>query len=138
MKKIYTVLLTGFLITSCGNKEQTPEGELSEEQIEIMEETSQINSEEIEYEGTFKGKIQGKEIQLKINGESFEITENGKRAHGDWSKVDDGTIIELEPKSGTVSIKHYGWSDNDTWVAMTGKDSLTYIEPEEYLKRIPD
>lgn len=138
MKKIYTVILTGFLIVSCNSKDQTHEGELTEEQIEIMEETSQINSEEIEYEGTFKGKIQGKEIQLKINGETFEITENGKRAHGDWSKVDDGTIIELEPKSGTVSIKHYGWSDNDTWVAMTGTDSLNYIEPEEYLKRIPD
>lgn len=138
MSKIFIAVLSGFLIISCGNKEQTIEGELSQDEIEIMEETSQINSEEIDYEGTFKGKIKGKDIQLKINGESFEITENGKRAHGNWSKVDDGTIIELEPKSGTVSIKHYGWSDNDTWIAMKGQDSLSYIIPEEYLKRIPD
>lgn len=136
MNKLYIVVISGFLVLSCGNKEGDAEGELSKSQIESMEETSQINSENIEYEGTFKGKIKGKEIQLKINGESFEITENGKRAHGSWSKVDDGTIIELEPKSGNVVVKNYGWSDNDTWVALT--DSLTYPDNEEFLKRIPD
>ncbi len=136
MNKIYIVAISGFLLFSCGNKDGNTEGELSESQIESMEESSQINSENIEYEGTFKGKIKGKEVELKINGESFEVTENGKRAHGSWSKVDDGTIIELEPKSGNVVVKNYGWSDNDTWVALT--DSLTYPDNEEFLKRIPD
>lgn len=137
MNKLYIVVaLSGFLFLSCGNKDGDTDGELSKSQIESMEETSQINSENIEYEGTFKGKIKGKEIELKINGESFEVTENGKRAHGSWSKVDDGTIIELEPKSGSVVVKNYGWSDNDTWVALT--DSLTYPDNEEFLKRIPD
>ncbi|MGB6084747.1 hypothetical protein [Moheibacter sp.] len=136
MKKFYIALLSGFLMLSCGSKEEKVEGDLSQEDIEILEENSQINSEEINYEGSFKGKIQGKEIELKLNGESFEVTQNGRRAHGSWSKVDDGTIIELEPKSGSLNVKHYGWSDNDTWVALT--DSLTYIEPEQLLKRIPD
>ncbi len=136
MNKLYIVALSGFLFLSCGNKDGDADGELSKSQIESMEETSQINSENIEYEGTFKGEIKGKEIELKINGESFEVTENGKRAHGSWSKVDDGTIIELEPKSGSVVVKNYGWSDNDTWVALT--DSLTYPDNEEFLKRIPD
>lgn len=138
MNRILIPLIAGILVISCGKKEKLAEGELSKETIESMEATSRINSEEISYEGTFKGKINGKETQLKLNGDTFEISENGKRAHGNWSKVDDGTIIELEPKSGTVSIQFYGWSDNDTWVAMTGKDSLTYIEPEQFLKRIPD
>jgi len=138
MNRILIPMIAGILVVSCGEKEKLAEGELSKETIESMEETSLINSEEINYEGTFKGKINGKEIELKLNGDTFESTENGKRAFGNWSKVDDGTIIELGPKSGNVSVKYYGWSDNDTWVAMTGKDSLTYMEPEQYLKRIPD
>lgn len=136
MKKLLILLSAGLLIISCGKKENTAPGELSETDIENMEETSQINSDEIDYEGTFKGKIKGKEVELKLDGESFEITENGKRAHGNWSKLDDGTMIELEPKSGSVSVKILGYSDNDTWVALT--DSATYPDNEEYLKRIPD
>lgn len=124
------------MLVSCGNKEETAPGELSKSDIENMEETSQINSEEIDYEGTFKGKIKGKEIELKLDGESFEITENGKRAHGSWAKLNDGTSIELKPDNGTISVKVYGYSDNDTWVALT--DSATYPENEEFLKRIPD
>src|SRR5690606_27974163 len=138
MNRILIPMIAGILVASCGEKEKLAEGELSKETIESMEETSLINSEEINYEGTFKGKINGKEIELKLNGDTFESTENGKRAFGNRSKVDDGTIIELGPKSGNVSVKYYGWSDNDPWVAMTGKASLTYMEPEQYLKRIPD
>lgn len=124
------------MVVSCGKKEETAPGELSESTIENMQETSQMNSEEIKYEGSFKGKIKGKDTELKLDGETFELIENGKRAHGNWSKLDDGTIIELEPKSGNVSTKVYGYSDNDTWVALT--DSATYPQNEEYLKRIPD
>lgn len=138
MKKLILPIFAGIMLISCGEKENLAEGELSKETIESMDETAQINSEEIKYEGSFKGKINGKETTLKLNGDTFESSENGKRAHGNWSKVDDGTIIELEPKSGSVIVKYYGWSDNDTWVAMTGKDSLTYMEPEQFLKRIPD
>lgn len=136
MKKILILLSCGILTISCGKKENTAPGELSETDIENMEETSQINSDKIKYEGTFKGKIKGKEVELKIDGDTFEITENGKRAHGSWSKLGDGTNIELEPKGGSVSVKVYGYSDNDTWVAMN--DDATLPEVEEYLKRIPD
>jgi len=136
MKKLLILLSIGMMVISCGKEEVTPPGELSETDIENIQETSQINSEEIEYEGTFKGKIKGKEVELKLDGERFEITENGKRAHGNWSKLDDGTLIELEPKSGTVSVKVYSYSDNNTWVAMN--DDASFPEVEEYLKRIPD
>lgn len=135
MKKLLILLSAGILI-SCGEKENTPPGELSKSHIESMEETSQINSDEIKYEGTFKGKIKGKEIELKLEGDNFEIIENGKRIHGSWSRLNDGTSIELEPRSGSVSVRFYGYSDNDTWVALT--DNATYPENEEYLKRIPD
>ena len=138
MKKFLLPVFAGLLLFSCGSKEELDKNDLTQEEIESLDESSLINSDEINYEGTFKGKIQGKDVQLELNGESFELTENGKRAHGNWSKIDDGTIIELEPKGGSVSIKNYQWSDNDTWVAMSGKDSLTYLEPEQYLKRIPD
>lgn len=124
------------MLISCGKKETNAEGELSKSDIENMEETSRINSEKIKYEGSFRGKIKGKEVELKLNGDEFEITENGKRTHGSWSKLDDGTSIELEPKGGSVSVKFYGYSDNDTWVALT--DSATYPQNEEYLKRIPN
>lgn len=136
MKKLLILLGAGIMTVSCGKKEDTAPGELSTSDIENMQETSQINSEEIKYEGTFKGKIKGKDVELKLDGETFELTENGKRAHGNWSKLDDGTMIELEPKSGNISVKVLGYSDNDTWVTLT--DSATYPQNEEYLKRIPD
>src|SRR5690606_40301441 len=105
MKKFYIALLSGFLMLSCGSKEEKVEGDLSQEDIEILEENSQINSEEINYEGSFKGKIQGKEIELKLNGESFEVTQNGRRAHGSWSKVDDGTIIRSEEHTSELQSR---------------------------------
>lgn len=136
MKKLCILLSSGILLISCREKEKTVDGELSQTAIESLEETSQMNSEDIEYEGTFRGKIKGKEIELKLDGDTFELIENGKRIHGSWSKLNDGTSIELEPASGSVSVKFYGYSDNDTWVALS--DSATYLQNEEYLKRIPD
>jgi hypothetical protein len=136
MRKLWVPIFAGLFIISCGGKEELQEGDLTQEQLETLEENSQINSEDISYEGTFKGKIKGKEVQLRLNGDTYELTENGSRSQGNWSKVDDGTVIELEPKSGRVSVKFYGFSDNETWVALS--DSMTYPEPEEYLKRIPD
>lgn len=136
MRKLLVPVFVGLLLVSCGGKEDVQEGDLTQEQIEILEENSQINQDQIEYEGTFKGKIKGKDVQLKLNGDTFEITEGSSRSQGNWSKVDDGTVIELEPKSGKVSVKYYGFSDNETWVALS--DSMTYPEPEEYLKRIPN
>lgn len=136
MRKLLVPVFVGLLLVSCGGKEDVQEGELTQEQIEILEENSQINQDQIEYEGAFKGKIKGKDVQLKLNGDTFEITEGSSRSQGNWSKVDDGTVIELEPKSGKVSVKYYGFSDNETWVALS--DSMTYPEPEDYLKRIPN
>lgn len=136
MRKLLVPVFVGLLLVSCGGKEDVQKGDLTQEQIEILEENSQINQDQIEYEGTFKGKIKGKDVQLKLNGDTFEITEGSSRSQGNWSKVDDGTVIELEPKSGKVSVKYYGFSDNETWVALS--DSMTYPEPEEYLKRIPN
>ncbi len=136
MKRIIIASVSLLIFVSCSPKEEHIEGELSQSDIANMEETSEINIEDIQYEGTFKGKINGKDIQLSLDGQSFELTENGKRAHGSWAKVNDGTIIELEPKGGSVSVKHYGYSDHDTWIALN--DSLQVPEKEEFLKRIPD
>lgn len=135
MKKLLILISTGFII-SCGDKEITLPGELSKDEIESLEETSLMNSEEIKYDGTFRGKIKGKDVELKLDGDSFEVIENGKRIHGSWSRLDDGTSIELEPKGGKLSVRFYGYSDNDTWVALT--DSASFPQNEEYLKRIPD
>ena len=136
MKKlVVTILVTSFLF-SCGEKEQKNTEDMSIEQSTTAEETSLYDPENINYEGVFQGKINNKEVELKIKGETFEITENGKRANGDWTKVDDGTIIGLEPKSGSISVKNYSISDNNTWVALS--DSLTLLEPEQFLKRTSD
>jgi len=136
MKKIIIALLSIFLLASCGSKEKNPEGELARAGIANMEETSEINIEDIDYKGTFKGTIHGNEITLKLDENTFELFENGKRAHGSWARINDGAVIKLEPKGGTVSVRYYGYSDDDTWVALT--DSLAYPEKEEFLKRIPD
>ncbi|HUH35198.1 MAG TPA: hypothetical protein VL022_05130 [Moheibacter sp.] len=132
-KQIIGMLCISFTVFSCGEKEETPTGELNAEQIESLNMDAKINFEEIKYEGVYEGTIKGKEIKLTLKSESFDFAENGKKASGDWSVVDDGTIIELEPKSGTVSTRFFGYSDENTWVALS--DSMTYVEPEEYLNR---
>lgn len=134
-KLIATLLVTAFLY-SCGEKEVKTSEDLTIEESIDTDETSLYDSENINYQGTFQGKIKNKEVELKIKGETFEISENGKKATGNWTVVDDGTIIGLEPTSGSVSVKNYGFSDNNTWVALS--DSLTYLEPEQYLKRTSD
>jgi len=136
MKKLIITLFSTFLLISCNSKEENTKEELSKSDITNLEETSEINIENIDYEGTFRGKINGKDIELKLDGESFELLENGKRAHGGWVKVNDGTVIKLEPKGGNISVEYYGYSDNDTWVALN--DSLQIPEKEEFIKRIPD
>lgn len=136
MKKIIITLLSIFLLICCNSKGENTDGELSKSDIANMEETSEVNVEDINYEGVFKGNVNGKEIELKLDAESFELQENGKRAHGNWVKVNDGTMIKLEPKGGYVSVKYYGYSDNDTWVALN--DSMQIPEKEEFIKRIPD
>lgn len=136
MKKIIILSIGLFFLISCNTKEEKIEGELSQSDIANMEESSEMNVEDINYEGAFKGTVKGKEIELKLGGESFELFENGKRAHGSWAKVNDGTIIELEPKGGKVPVKFFGYSDNDTWIALD--DSLQVPVKEEFLKRIPN
>ena len=136
MKKLVgTIIMTSFLL-ACSEKAPKNAEDMSLEQITTAEESSLYDPENIQYEGVFQGKINNKEVELKIKGETFEITENGKHAQGDWTKVDDGTIIGLEPKSGSVSVKNYSISDNNTWVALS--DSLTLLEPEQFLKRTSD
>lgn len=138
MKIVGLGLILCLLIFSCHSKNDTNAEGLSQSDIENMEETSQMNSDEINYEGTFKGKIKGKEVELKLDGDKFEITENGKRAFGSWAKLDDGTSIELIPSSGSTITKFYGYSDNDTWVALNSDGTYPTAENEEFLKRIPD
>ncbi|MFV0304528.1 MAG: hypothetical protein ACK5IC_03475 [Moheibacter sp.] len=136
MKKMIVLGLLGLFFTACGSKEEKNNEELSPSDIENITQTSQMNIEEISYEGTFKGKVKGKEVELKIDDSDFEISESGRKAKGTWSIINDGATVELEPTSGSVRVKYYGVSDNDTWVALT--DSATYPDTEEYLKRIPD
>lgn len=136
MRKLLSVFAVLLLLVSCGKKEDSGLEELRQSQIEPLQESSELNIEMIEYEGEYKGEIKGKKIDLKIESESFEITENGRHAFGNWMKVNDGTIIELNPKSGTVDTRFYSWSDKDSWMALT--DSLTIPDVEEFLKRITD
>lgn len=136
MKRATIAVLILLLAVSCGKKEENPADVLSKSQIESLQESATLNTENIQYEGTYKGSIKGKKVELKIEDDSFEISENGKQAFGNWLIVDDGTIIELNAKSGTVNNRFYSWSDKDSWMALT--DSLTVPEIEEFLKRVPE
>lgn len=128
------LLLSAIGISCSSNEEDKGRNGMSHEEVEVMEENSILNSDEIQYLGHYTGQIKGKEVELIIKDDQFEVHENGKKAYGEWSKVDDGSIIELNPNSGKVEIKHYAFSDQNTWVALT--DSLTYIEPEQLLERV--
>lgn len=92
MNRILIPLIAGILVVSCGEKEKLADGELSQETIESMEETSLVNSEEISYEGTFKGKINGKETELKLNGDTFETSEKTEK-----EPMEIGPKLMMEP-----------------------------------------
>lgn len=134
MKKYIIPLLTLFVLSSCNSKEEHHPNDLSEEQINQLEASSLNTIEEINYKGKFEGVIGNKKVVLSIENESFILNEGGKEFKGKWAKIDDGNTVELSPDKGSIGVKFYGISDNDTWVALT--DSLTYIEPEQLLKRI--
>lgn len=133
MKKQIIIVLIGIASVACNSKIELPEGELSPEQIEALNEDAVVGVEDIKYEGTYEGEIRGKKVKLTLESDSFQVSENDKKAHGDWSRVDDGTIIELEPTSGSVTVQFYGYSDDKTWIALS--DSLTYPDKEEFIIR---
>lgn len=133
MKKQIIIVLIGIASVACNSKIELPEGELSSEQIEALNEDAVVGVEDIKYEGTYEGEIRGKKVKLTLESDSFQVSENDKKAHGDWSRVDDGTIIELEPTSGSVAVRFYGYSDDKTWIALS--DSLTYPDKEEFIIR---
>lgn len=133
MNKILGIILMGCLLFSCGNNnaDRTKNGEYGMLSGEMDNDTE--TPEDINFEGVYKGEINGKKVILEIKGDTFSMTENGNKVSGSWQQVDDGTILGLQPKTGNLTVRNFAYSDQDTWVALT--DSLTYIEPEQYLKR---
>ena len=104
MKKIIIPFLSAFLLFSCGSKNNQHEDDLSEEEITNLEATSLNTIEEIQYKGKFEGTIKNKKVELTINDEKFNLTENGKEISGKWAKVDDGNTIELIPEKGKLKL----------------------------------
>jgi hypothetical protein len=134
MNKFLIVILVGLLIVCCESKENSELQPPEDREVIIVDEENEFNPEEVEYKGAYKGEINGKEVELIIKDETFNISVNGRKANGNWQKVNDGSIMGLEVKNGSIAVKNYAYSDPDTWVALT--DSLTYFEPEQYLKRV--
>lgn len=130
MKKLVVAVLGVLVLNSCGKNDSDANTEFDE--FEMMDNSTNYLSE-ITYEGTYQGKINNNEVELTLTDDDFEIQEGSKKIIGNWNMVNDGSIIELEPKKGKIKVRHYALSDNDTWVALT--DSLTYIEPEQILRR---
>lgn len=120
-------------LLSCNSKTGNTEDVLTPEQIEVLDEHGRIGVESIEYEGVYQGEINGNKIKLTLESNSFELLENDKKSKGDWSRIDDGTIIELLPESGSLSVRYFGYSDENTWIVLS--DSMTYVEPEQFLIR---
>ena len=130
------IIISVALFSACSPKEESPDGELNQSQIADMQESAEVNIQNIEYDGTYRGKIDGKDLELKLDGNSFEIIQSEKRSHGTWAKVNDATTIVLEPQSGKIPLKYLGYSDEKTWVVLS--DSMTIPDNEQFLKRIPD
>lgn len=132
----FLILISITTFFACSPKEENPDGELSQSEIANLQESAEVNVQSIEYDGAYRGKINGKDLELKLDGNSFEIIQNEKRSHGTWAKVNDATTIVLEPQSGKIPLKYLGYSDEKTWVVLS--DSMTIPDNEQFLKRIPD
>lgn len=128
---LMALVVTGLL--SCNSKTENPDDVLTPEQIEVLDENGRIAVEDIKYEGTYEGEVNGKKMKLTLESNSFLLLENDKETKGDWARIDDGSIIELLPETGRVSVKYFSYSDENTWVVLS--DSMSYVEPEQFLNR---
>lgn len=133
MKSHVLIVLIVAGLLSCNSQTEKPADVLSPEEIEVLDEHGRIGVESIEYEGSYQGEINGKKMKLTLDSNSFELLENENETKGDWSRIDDGTIIELIPERGSASIRYLSFSDEDTWVILS--DSMTYVQPEQFLIR---
>src|SRR5690606_41751133 len=93
------IIISVALFSACSPKEESPDGELNQSQIADMQESAEVNIQDIEYDGTYRGKIDGKDLELKLDGNSFEIIQSEKRSHGTWAK-----------EIGRASCRERGWS----------------------------
>ena len=132
MKRNLFLIIALFLFASC-QKEQTDESVLTKEDIVSLEETGANNAEQIDFNGTFNGKVNGKEYTVEIDGDSFDLDFNGKEYSGKTFLNGDGNSIELEPKSGDLKYRYLAWSDENHLSVLD--ENVNYTENETLLKR---
>lgn len=118
--------------TACSNEVENPDN-LTPEQIQNYESTAMSKIHEMEYKGKYSGTVKGKNIELTLNKESFEMQADGRKYKGKYYKAADGSQIELENEKEAMPVTFLAYSD-DAHLMVLNADG-TYPEDEVFLQK---
>ena len=133
MTRLLGFLTLIFIVVSCnGNKDENlvEAGELSKEDIESIAKTSESNFDEIEYVGTFKGEVSGKEVMLILSEDSFKLVVGENNTKGKIIRLDDGSKFELVADK-SLFVKYLEWSDIDLLEVLDEEGNYPEDESKE-------
>lgn len=132
MKKMLLFIVLGFTILACKD-DVKPEGVISIEDKESLDETGENRQDKIVFNGDYIGEIDGVTVELKLDDENFELKEGGQSYSGEFYITGEGRKIELDSKKGTPKHKFYFWSDENSLLVLTPQEE--FPENEVFLKR---
>ncbi len=128
-------LITISFFVSC-EKENADKsyGDLTNEDVISMEQTSVKSYEPIIYKGKFEGDYNGHKITLDLDDDGdFKVNYKDKTIKGEWYKKDDGFMMEFDSKK-KLPFQFLLWSDNQT-IMILNLDGTADDEGGNYLTR---
>ena len=135
LKRLICGLITISFLVSC-EKENVDKsyGNLSNEDVISIEQTSVKSYEPIIYKGEFKGDYNGNTILLDLDDDGdFTVQYKDKKIKGEWYKKDDGFMMEFDSKK-KLPFQFLLWSDNQT-IMILNSDGTADDEGGNYLTR---
>jgi hypothetical protein len=135
LKRLICGLITISFLVSC-EKENVDKsyGNLSNEDVISIEQTSVKSYEPIIYKGVFEGDYNGNTILLDLDDDGdFTVQYKDKKIKGEWYKKDDGFMMEFDSKK-KLPFQFLLWSDNQT-IMILNSDGTADDEGGNYLTR---
>ncbi|MDO5510828.1 MAG: hypothetical protein Q4F57_09040 [Weeksellaceae bacterium] len=132
MKKLICMAALLAVLVACETKEDNPDN-LTEEQIQSYESTAMSHIDQMDFRGKYGGMVQGKDVQLTLQKESYELQADGKKYKGKYYKAGDGSQIELENEAEPMPVTHLAYSDAKNLMVLNADG--TYPEDEVFLQK---
>lgn len=136
---LFVVLISVYclLFVQCKDRQEDKSSPgMSHEDVVSLEQNSVFSYESFVYEGNFEGLYENEKLMLvlKKNGR-YVLGYRGKEYKGEWTKKDDGSLMELDAKKHRLPFQFFKWSDN-TEIMILNPDGMADENGENYLTRL--